>query len=182
MGELHDYTDCIRKCQKGNRKAFHQLYNHSFKQLLKLASRYSTDSSAAKDVLHGAYLKIFESIKAYSGDSTLLIAWMSRIVINEALQLKRKSKRMKYLENLELYAQSVSSRAESNLAFEEVMVTVEEMPVDLKTIFMLREIDNYSHKEISELLEITESHSRTRLTRAKVYLRKTLGDIKLYVA
>lgn len=177
-----DFIDCVRKCQKGNKRAFHQLYNFSFEKLLLVASRYTTDSSAAKDVLHGAYLIIFENIKNFSGDSTHIMFWMSRIVINEALQLKRKNKRLEYYENLEGYCQSVNGTAESDLALGEVMRTIEEMPEDLKNIFILREIDNYSHKEISELLEISESHSRTRLTRAKIYLRKALGDIKLYVA
>lgn len=182
MSALFDFKDCVRKCQKGNRKAFHQLYNYSFEKLLSIASRYTTDSSAAKDVLHGAYLKIFENIKIFRGDESLVMPWMSRIVINEALQLKRKNKRLEYFDNLEGYCQTVSGTAESDLALAEVMVTVDEMPEDLKTIFILREIDNYSHREIAGLLDISESHSRTRLTRAKVYLRKTLGDIKLYVA
>lgn len=175
-------VDCLRKCQIGNRNAFRQLYDYSFDHLLKVASRYTPDGSAAKDVLHASYLKIFDKIKDYKGESGLIMAWMSRIVINEALQRIRKNRRMEFPANFDEYDQAIYPRTESNIAVEEIMETIQNMPEELKTIFTLREIDQYSHREIADLLGITESHSRTKLTRAKAYLRKALGDIKLYVA
>ena len=120
----------------------------------------------AKDVLQDAFVKIFKNIASYKSDGSFE-GWMKRIVINTALTaLKSRKSFTEDIENVAL--QSINS---DELVLRDLLSLLNYLPEKRKTIFNLYEIEGYKHKEIAELLHITESTSRAELSKAKVALQ-----------
>jgi len=141
--------------------------------LLTTARIYCYKSREAEDILQDSFITIFEKIKNFKGDKEEeLLAWMRRIVMNKAfnrnrnIQVKNELSVGEYFVDLEILPEALS-----NLSYKEIMQLVLELPVGYRQVFALYVIDGYSHKEIAEKLNISESGSRAQLSRAKKNLK-----------
>jgi len=141
--------------------------------LLTTARIYCYKSREAEDILQDSFITIFEKIKNFKGDKEEeLLAWMRRIVMNKAFnrnrnfQVKNELSVGEYFVDLEILPEALS-----NLSYKEIMQLVLELPVGYRQVFALYVIDGYSHKEIAEKLNISESGSRAQLSRAKKNLK-----------
>jgi RNA polymerase sigma-70 factor (ECF subfamily) len=142
--------------------------------LMGTSLRYARDESAAKDILQDALIKILRAIPKYQ-DQGKLSAWMKRIVINTALnQMDKGSFRNELYTIDSLPDQVISPQVYNQMAAAELMEVIKTLPESYRTIFNLHAIEGYSHREISQMLHIEESTSRSKLTRARTMLRKLL--------
>jgi len=148
------------------------VFSYSSK-LLTTARIYCYKSREAEDILQDSFITIFEKIKNFKGDKEEeLLAWMRRIVMNKAfnrnrnIQVKNELSVGEYFVDLEILPEALS-----NLSYKEIMQLVLELPVGYRQVFALYVIDGYSHKEIAEKLNISESGSRAQLSRAKKNLK-----------
>jgi len=124
----------------------------------------------AEDVLQESFIKVFNNIKGYRGDSRLDY-WIKRIVINTALNSQRKKLYMYPMVDVEEVKNEFSeSRALSNFEMEDLLNMIRELPVGCQTIFNLFAIEGYSHKEIAEMLEVSEGTSKSQFARARKLL------------
>lgn len=173
---MKNYTEqqIIIGCQQQNprfQKALVELYSGT---LMAISLRYARDESAAKDILQDALIKILRAIPEYQEQGSFK-AWMKRIVINTALKQLDKSSFKNELYTIEdLPDQSVQPEVYNSMAAAELMKLIKSIPEHYRTIFNLHAIEGYSHREISQLLHIEESTSRSQLTRARHMLRKLL--------
>ena len=164
----------IEGCRQRDEKAQRFLYEKFSPQMYPLCLRYVREVSEAEDVMISGFMKAFDKIDSYSGKGSLG-AWLRRIMINQALGHLRKNKTM-YLEvNVESaeYNNNLTSSSD-HLEAEDLMKLVCELPLGYRTVFNLYAIEGYSHREIAQLLGISESTSKSQLSRARGLLQKAL--------
>lgn len=168
----------IKGCREGERKAQKELYDLYSRKMMGVCLRYVSDRETARDLLQDGFVKVFTCIDSYQGSGSFE-GWMRRIFVNCALEYLRKSDVLREaadLDNAPELSQPDCS-AVSDLSAAELMQLVGELPAGFRTIFNLFAIEGYSHKEISEMLKITESTSRSQYTRARQLLQRRINAL-----
>jgi RNA polymerase sigma-70 factor (ECF subfamily) len=139
-----------------------------------LCLRYVREISEAEDVMISGFMKAFDKIDTYTGKGSLS-GWLRRIMINQALGHLRKNKTM-YLE-VDLEAADYQPQMKwsaGHLEAEDLMKLVRQLPLGYRTVFNLYAIEGYCHKEIAEILGISENTSKSQLSRARGLLQKQI--------
>ena len=163
--------EIIRGCRKKDPYSQKLLVLQYSQKLMAVSFRYMKDHASAQDVLQESLIKILNAIPNYREEGSFE-GWMRRIVVNTALGYFDKScYKKEQLSPLEILPeQSISPDVYSQLAAEELMSIINQLPEGFRMIFNLFAVEGYSHKEIAELLKIKESTSRSQLTRARKML------------
>lgn len=174
-------TEVIKGCLKNDRACQKELYDFYYSKMLGVCSRYAKDSDEAQDVLHEAFLKVFVNLKNFNGTGSFE-GWIRRIMVNTSIDYLRKSK-SNYMIVSTVFAEDktedvVDEMEDEELAMhidkEEILKAVKALTPAYRSVFNLYVIENYSHKEIAEMLEISEGTSKSNLSKAKFNLRKNL--------
>lgn len=173
-----DESQLIRGCRKGDRLAQKELYETYSRKMMGVCLRYVNDRETARDLLQDGFVKVFTSMDSYSGAGSFE-GWMRKIFVNCALEYLRKSDVLRESTDLDNMAELIQpdSSVISSMSAAELMTLVHELPTGFRTVFNLFAIEGYSHKEISEMLNITESTSRSQFTRAKQMLQKRINAL-----
>ena len=168
MGDAQNYTDpnlaIIERCKKGERKAFQELYNLYAKAMFNISVRILNNSDESEEVLQDAFLKAFEKIDTYDKKYSFGV-WLKRIVINRSLDVLKKRK----LNFVAIDAADFVQEEEEEDIYdvEVVKKCIQELPDGYRTILSLFVFEECSHKEIAELLGISEGTSKSQYNRAK---------------
>ena len=173
-----DETQLINGCRKGDRLAQKELYETYSRKMMGVCLRYVSDRETARDLLQDGFVKVFTGMDSYSGLGSFE-GWMRKIFVNCALEYLRKSDVLRESTDLDNTAELIQPDASaiSNMSAAELMQLVQELPAGFRTVFNLFAIEGYSHKEISDMLNITESTSRSQFTRAKQMLQKRINAL-----
>ncbi len=165
-------TFIIQGCIKKAEKSQEILYKKFFGYALGVALIYNHQRSDALEVVNDSFVKVFSKIGKYD-TSKPFQGWLRKIVINTSIdQLRKKNKNYRF-EEAEKYAIPDESPSIINqLASQDIIAILNQLPHFHKTVFCLFEIEGYSHEEIAEQLGIPVSSSRVYLTRAKKQLRE----------
>lgn len=150
------------------------LYQKYAGKMMAVCLRYCNSRQEAEDVLQDAFIKIFDKIRYFEKRGSLE-GWIRRIMVNSAL--KSNDKRVYKFEpgSLEHTEEpAFNAKAISNLETKKLLEIIQELPEGYKAVFNLYAIEGYSHKEIGDILNISEVTSRTQYARAKKYLIKLL--------
>ncbi|MCK9212511.1 MAG: sigma-70 family RNA polymerase sigma factor [Ignavibacteriaceae bacterium] len=164
----------VKRIKNGDRNAFKELYKNNVSPLFMFMKQFSIDNSKVEDWVQRAFIKAYENINQFDGIS-LFKTWLFKIAINEMKMDFRKANSIK---NISVDEVEIASEMEdSDLQWELVMKDwLMELSEAKRMVFILYEIEVYSHAEISEMLNIKESASRTILTRTKVWLRNKWNE------
>ena len=175
-----DDATLINDCVKGNAKAQKMLFDKFAPKMMTVCLRYSSDSMDAEDILQDGFVKVFNKIVDFKMDGSLE-GWIRRIMVNTALDAIRKNKKYAMDANIDEvgYKISNSESASDNMEAEDLMKLVNSMPEGYKLVFNLFAIEGYSHKEISELMNISENTSKSQYSRARSYLRTLLEKLEI---
>jgi RNA polymerase sigma-70 factor (ECF subfamily) len=169
--------EIIQGCKKGREDAYRYLVDHFADHLMGICVRYLRDRQKAEDAVQETYIAVFKTIHRFEETGTLK-AWMSKIAVNACLKELRKGSRLSYSEEDIVFEKAFEQpEVYEKLSAEEILATLDKLPQHYRVIINLHVIEGYSHKEISEMLNIEESLSRTKLTRA----RKMLQEEQLFV-
>lgn len=142
--------------------------------LFGLSLKYSRNYQDAEDTLQDSFLIIFDKIKQYSNKGSFE-GWLKRIIINTALQKYREKSNLELVKEVSDTEEVVEIDFEdTNLNIGFLLSLVQELPDKYRLIFNLYVLDSYSHKEISEMLNISEGTSKSNLSRARKKLKKEL--------
>jgi len=173
--ELSD-NDIIRGCRKNNRKSQEMLYRRYAKILYNLCLVYESDRDNAKDILQDAFVKIFMNIDSFDGRGTLK-NWMKKIITCTAIDRYKKNIHKKQYIPIEDIVPPFSNEesAVSILNTKDIISQVNRLPAGAKMIFQLYAIEGYSHKEIANLLQISEGTSKSQINRARHLLQQWIG-------
>lgn len=141
--------------------------------MLVVALRYTKSLAAAEDVLQDAFIKVFSKLDSFHGDSSLT-TWITRIVINTALNAIRKTV---WIEEISGLSNEISDSDEpvlANFHWQDLIGFIQELPTGCQTVFNLYAIEGYKHNEIATMIGISESTSKSQYARAKALLRNII--------
>lgn len=174
--QIRNEEQIIRLVQSGDTTAMRSLYNLHIRYLTAVCARYLARDEDVKDALQEAFLKIFTSIGRfeYRGEGSLR-AWMTRIVINEALKLLRREQRIDTVDLRHEHTDTADEEpATEEIPAEALHEMIRTLPAGYRTVFNLYVMEQKSHKEIAALLGISESTSASQLHRAKALLAEKI--------
>lgn len=168
-------AELIKECIAGKSLAQKQLYQTYSRKMMGVCLRYAGNYDEAKDVLQEGFIKLFEKLGTFSGTGSFE-GWMRRIFVNTALDAYRKNKQERQLLDIDDvgYFLSVKELVTDEMAAEDLMKVLQKIPVGYRTVFNMFAIEGYSHKEIGEMLGITESTSKSQYSRARDFLKNIL--------
>ena len=172
-------TLLIEQCRAHNPKAQMQLYKQYCEGMFVVASRYMKDAAAAEDALQEAFIKAFTKLHQYKGDVTFG-AWLKRIVVNTCLDaIKARKLEMNQLnEETMSIVEEDTWEVDDSITAGEVAEAIETLSDPYKTVVKLFLMEGYDHQEISEIMQISESASRTNLFRGKKRLKEQLKHLR----
>lgn len=172
--EKIDLNTLWEGCQVQDRNAQAQLYHHYSKQMFALCMRYAQNTMEAEDILQNAFIKVFSKHHQYNGKGSLE-GWIKRVVINTAIETFRKNhgkQATSLAENEDL--QLTSNIDADHTGYKDLLQLIQQLPVGYRTVFNLYAIEGYTHKEIAEMLSISEGASKSQLSRARHWLQQRL--------
>ncbi len=181
---MFNESEIIKGCLKNDRASQKALYEHFYNRMLGVCMRYARDSDEAKDILNEAFLKVFNSLKTFASKGSFE-GWVKRVIVNSAIDHLRKN-RQQYLIVNTVYANGMARNMEeetdddellSRVSKEEIMKAVQKLSPAYRAVFNLFVMEEYSHKEISDMLDISEGTSKSNLAKAKFNLRKNLAHL-----
>lgn len=169
----------IKECRKNNLKAQSTLYQTYKNTLFSLCLKYCRNIEEAEDNLQDSFIEIFNNIKKYSGKGSFE-GWMKRITINKAIDKYKKKDFINVVLNNDILEDNDTTinETEAEIPLKIILKFVQNLPNRYRLVFNLYELDGYSHKEIAELLQISESTSKSNLHRAKLILKEKIKEIK----
>ncbi len=170
-----DEHTLINDCLKGNPVAQRKLFELFAPKMLGVCMRYMKSQDEAEDVLQDGFIKVFNKLEAFEKNGSLE-GWVRRIMVNTALDQLRKN--VKFANSYDISEQEYrlenTDYTFENLVADDLMKLVNEMPEGYKMVFNMFAIEGYGHKEIGELLNISENTSKSQYSRARAYLREQL--------
>lgn len=167
--------ELVQGCIVGDPIAQKALYQRFARKMMGLCMRYAKDREQAQDMLQDGFVKVFQKMDHFRGDGPLG-GWISRTMVNTALDHIRRNKPFDHSVDLSEaeYLHPVDSRALEGMSTDELMALIQALPAGYRTVFNLFAIEGYPHKEIAEMLGISENTSKSQFMKARAYLRRQL--------
>lgn len=173
----------ISGCLENDRRSQEELFKLYYGKMLGVCMRYSTDRDSAEEVLQEGFIKIFDKLDAFDYKGSFE-GWMRRIMANTAIDSIRRNKKNPVLsdndEDFKLGGEDPIVEKEEvefvGLKAEIAMEAVNQLSPAYKSVFNLYVMEEYTHKEIAEILGISEGTSKSNLSKAKFNLQKILKD------
>ena len=166
----------ITKCKKNDAQAQSQIYKLFSSQLFSLCLKYSKNYAEAQDNLQDAFMTIFKKIDQY-GNKGSFEGWMKRITINTALQRYR-SVGVFDIVNEDQIEDVAIEVYDEDISLDFLLGIIQELPDRYRLVFNLYVLDDYSHKEIAELMAISTGTSKSNLARARIILKDKIEHYK----
>jgi RNA polymerase sigma factor (sigma-70 family) len=173
VDNLNTYTDAplIKECRKGNIKAQYKLYGQYSKAMYNLAFRILNNREDAEDILQDTFIDCFRSLDSFRFESTFG-AWLKKILVNKCInQIKKKKIDLTLCDT---FPDVISEDEEIIYDTSKIFKGIEDLPDGYRIILTLYLLEGYDHSEISQILSISESTSKSQYSRAKDKLRKML--------
>jgi RNA polymerase sigma-70 factor (ECF subfamily) len=168
----HTEHDLIAALARQERWAQQQLYEQHYGKMMGVCLRYAGSRDEALDLLHEGFIKVFQNIARYKA-GTSLAAWIRTIMVNTCIDYYRKTIRRRTEDiNEAHYLSSDDPDVLSHLTEKEILDAVQELSPAYRAVFNLYVVEGYSHKEIGDALQITESTSRSNLVKARIKLKE----------
>lgn len=179
---MKDDITLVEEYKQGSTVAFEVLYKKYASKMKWVAFRYVNDSSIAEDVLQEAFVKVFKKISTFENTGSFE-GWLRRTVVNTAINyynsIKKESEKMAEFGSSAENEDAGEADDEPAYSLNELMDAVNQLPEGYKVVFNLYAIDQYSHKEIAEALNISEGTSKSQLFKARTFLKKILQTKKV---
>lgn len=174
----HKYTieDLIKRCKAGERKAHELLYKQFASKMMGVCLRYATDRMEAEDMLQNGFIRVFQKLADYRGDGSFE-GWVRRIMVHSSIEYYRKHHKMLQLADVDSGNEpSVNAVAMANLDAMDLMVLIQRLSPGYRVVFNLYAIEGYSHREIGDIMGITEGASKSQLSRARTILKEQIAQ------
>jgi RNA polymerase sigma factor (sigma-70 family) len=175
-------VEIIHGCLKQDRSCQKQLYEGFYGKMMGVCLRYAKNRDEAKDILNEGFMKVFTGLRSYNHTGSFE-GWIRRIIVNTAIDHLRKN-RQEYLIVNTVYANQVgTTKVEEvdeedlfrNIRQEDIIQAIQELSPAYRTVFNLYVMEEFTHKEIAEKLDISEGTSKSNLSKAKFNLKKNLS-------
>jgi RNA polymerase sigma-70 factor (ECF subfamily) len=175
---LYIHAPLIEECRNGNSKAQFRLYNQYSKAMYNLAYRMLNNREDAEDMLQEVFIECFRNIESFRFESTFG-AWLKKIVVNKCInQLKKKKIDLTLCDTLPAVA--ADEEEEATYDTKQIFKGIEMLPDGYRIILTLYLLEGYDHTEISQILGISESTSKSQYSRAKEKLKNIISKKENY--
>ncbi len=179
--DYHLHGELIRRCGEQDQEAQFEIYRLYYKAMYNTSLRITGDRAEAEDIMQESFLAAFSKIDTYPGDVSFGL-WLKKIVVNKSIDLLRKRK-IRFLELKEV-AEKKTADEETDEDYENTKIQAERirkaialLPDGYRIVISLRLLEGYDHQEIAQILNISESNSRSQYIRAKQKVLKILTQI-----
>jgi len=173
----HKYTtdELVKNCKAGERKSHELLYKQFASKMLGVCMRYATDRMEAEDMLQNGFIRVFQKMDDFRGDGSFE-GWMRRIMVHSSIEYYRKHHKLLKVVDIEGEGieQSVNPIAIANLDAKDLMTLIQQLSPGYRMVFNLYAIEGYSHREIGEIMGISEGASKSQLSRARTILKEQI--------
>ncbi len=164
----------IEGCIKNDRKFQQLLYNLFSSKMFAVCLRYANEYNSAQDLLQEGFVKVFRNIEKFRGEGSFE-GWVRRIFVNTAIEHYRKQVNMYAIHDSDAKAyEYYEDNALENLKQQDIVNMIQKLSDGYRTVFNLYIIEGYSHKEIGDMLNISEGTSKSQLARARYLLQKMI--------
>ena len=174
-----EITQVIQLAQKGDRHAFHLLYQQHVARVYAVCWRLLGDAQKAEDACQEIFIKVWQRLPEFKGDSTLG-TWLHSIATRTAIDVWRQDKRLRFADSDEVNDAADLLQLESHPAVpgdaRDLELAIQRLPAQAKAVFVLFALEGYQHTEIAHMLGIAEGSSKAQYHRARQLLRGFLGE------
>lgn len=168
----------IQGCRKGDRESQRKLYEFFYGKMMGICMRYANCKDEAAVILNTGFFKVFKKIDAYDDQQGHIEAWISRIMVNTAIDHYRKEVRKgRTVEMSDARFEQQPAMAIDQLNAQDILKLVQELTPAYRMVFNLYAIEGYSHREIADQLGIAEGTSKSNLAKARKKLQAALEAV-----
>lgn len=179
--QLDIHKNIIEKSKKGNSKAQYELYQLYAKAMYNTSYRMMNSQVEAEDMLQEAFTEAFMKLDSFRYESTFG-AWLKRIVVNKCInEIKRRKAELNFVEDINIYGDREDEedyKTELNVA--DIKKAMNQLPDGSRVIFSLYLLEGYDHREIAQILNVSESNSKSQYMRAKRKVKEILEGGMIY--
>jgi RNA polymerase sigma factor (sigma-70 family) len=152
------------------------LYSRFAPKMYAVCLRYSNNADDACDLLQDGFIKVFKNLDKYRGDGSFE-GWIRRIFVNTSIEhFRRKSKIGNTVEPQEYHVEDTGLTALDSMAEKDIIQLIQQLSPGYRQIFNMYVIEGYTHKEIGDILGISEGTSKSQLARGKMLLQKMVQE------
>jgi RNA polymerase sigma-70 factor (ECF subfamily) len=171
-----DSTDLIAGCLRNDRRSQQALYQQYCGALLSVCLSYTKDEEAAVEVLQDGFLKIFQQIHTFDSRKSALYTWMRTVMVRTAIDALRKGVHQIGAVELkeDVYDPPIRAEAVERMSAEDILYLLNGLAPTTRSVFQLYVQEGYNHREIGDLLKISEGTSKWHLSEARKYLSNSL--------
>jgi RNA polymerase sigma-70 factor (ECF subfamily) len=176
---ISDEVQLIAGCKEGKPRAQKELFEQYASGMLSVCIRYVNDRETAQDLLQEGFIKLYTRIDTYSGNGSFA-GWVRRIFVTTALEYLRQNDALKQSVSIEEYSNLITDHdmgVMDKLSADDLLDCISKLPNGYRTVFNLHAVEGYSHSEIAEQLEISESTSRSQFMRARNILQQNVQSL-----
>lgn len=169
-------TDIIEGCIFGNPRMQKMLYEKYAPKMYGVCLRYAGNEDDAKDILQDGFIKVFVNIDRFKGTGSFE-GWIRKIIVNTAIEQFRKKNNL--LISTDAFEEKIVDNQATifnQLEAKELLEIIRTLPNGYRTVFNLYAVDGYTHKEISEIMKISEGTSKSQYARARACLQEKIKN------
>jgi len=169
----------IKKLKENDSKAQRDFYQQLAPKMYGICLRSALINEDADDILQDGFIRVFRHIKDFREEGSLE-GWVRRTIVNTAINYYKKKIKQGINTDLEIVKGKVKEKNTivEKMSCDELLVLISELPPGYRMVFNLNVIEGYTHKEIGEILDISENTSKSQLSRARASLQKRINTIQ----
>jgi RNA polymerase sigma factor (sigma-70 family) len=165
----------VRGCQENNALAQRELYDMFKTKMFGICLRYAGNFEDAQDILQEGFIKVYDKIHQFAFKGAFE-GWIRKIMVNTALEKYRLHYRLVSMDEMALYPEAEESEnISSEIDAQELLQMIQELSPRYRVVFNLYALEGFSHKEIGDMLGISEGTSKSNLSRARIILQEKVN-------
>ncbi len=170
-------TDLIKGCIEGNRQMQEELYKRFSGKMYAVCLRYANNADDAQDLLQEGFIKVYRNLHRFRAEGSFE-GWIRRVFVNSSIEHFRKKalQLSKVSDKEENTIEDTDSSALDQMAEKDIIRLIQELSPGYRTVFNLYVVEGYSHREIGDMLGISEGTSKSQLARARSILQKRVAQ------
>ena len=174
----------VKDCIAGKRQAQKLLFDTFAPLMLGVCMRYCHDRDEAEDILQEAFIKVFQNIHSFRGEGSLA-GWIKRVIVNHAINYINKRNKTARHERIDEIRETEILDINETVEFPDefnpalLLKLIQDLPAGYRAVFNLHIFEDYGHKEIAQILGISENTSKTQLFKARRWLKNKIEETRL---
>ena len=171
------WEQLVSGCKSGDRRAQKRLFDALAPRMFSLCLRYVGDRETSEDLLQEGFVTLFSRLDSYSGAGSFE-GWARKIFVNTALMHLRRTDALRLSDDIDA-ARGLRAEAATpieEMGYKELMRLIARLPAAYRTVFNLHVVEGFSHREIADMLDMTEATSRSKLQRARLRLQEMMKE------